>query len=1118
MPSASAALRAVVVAAVAVRATSALPLTISEGLLAGVGQQLGLAPGNGTDQWLQKWLASLNISVPPVSTSALGFNISITGMYCDGIQAGGIETTSSSLGEVTIRGKGLKASCHLDCLVVSPRGGKHDIGHVSADVDDATLGSPIRIITSSGDLALPDKIDAYDCPNNSEFDHITVATDHPVLSGLINNVLIPLLRSTIKGAACKGLDDAVNLKGTGAMQNFSREVRTFMAGKPASIVPSLPEPHSDFVDLAANPAMELVKQITVHVLGNSSSQLSLNAIMSRLLGPHGHLSLGSLYKLPVFFSIKLPKLGSVNITLKAVEMNGLNSWSSVLLEAPAAHNLSYNLSVDRMAANVSFDLSAAPDPHGGIINGSTLDESFNMTVSLGALRLAGGAFIALNQSRLGMLSIDQLVSPGCSAPAVYSAMLQEAGLAVEPLNLSVQPGASVGSLELDLDHMINAVFAMLLGLFSETIAAVVEHATEVNLTDAANGWLRNQTALAALDTCPAPANDYTSPAFGEFAGTAALLLLTIGALGLLAGTAKHLRRCTARLHGGESSPRSSSEAISPARGSPGEQSTRRQLHVAEMAEAPGQEAIPTEHFAIHSFADAQSSPTFSAEPGSPGPPTFREAQGSLGPQRLAWDCLALHPSVSRFMMAGLPLLIVADILLFAEGNFGGPGTSVYVSIQANGEEVVRLPSVKDFSLFSSITDMWNGRVYALALLIAFFSGIWPYIKLLAMLACWLMPTRKLSIKNRLRVLEWLDALGKWSLVDAFVMVLFMVAFEFDLSVAGQAPPVVRDVFDEFGGSARLLVYVKPEWGFHLFVFATLGSLILGHLMTMVHRRAYKIAEFGIRRDDEPACGCTGRSRLCDVSRPAGLHAGRAFVYGPLVSLAFSLLLVLVGLDVNTFQFRFLGLAALALGPEGSVRPFSVASLASEVPSTGLHPHAFDLVWLQFVFCVFSMWMVIAYHITLMVLWAAPLTNRLQRHGLVCAQVMNAWSALDVFMVSIMAGVLEIRQFALFIIGDKCDGLDALVAKIPPIASRVPGAITCFDVESELQPGFYVLLVAVIVSTIVGNIVMHRCSEALEALGVAKRSGTSVIALAVAGDLDEDAGALPRTALPVVSLA
>jgi hypothetical protein len=608
---------------------------------------------------------------------------------------------------------------------------------------------------------------------------------------------------------------------------------------------------------------------------------------------------------------------------------------------------------------------------------------------------------------------------------------------------------------MDIDHMINVVIAMLLGQYSETLESVVKHA----VTDAVNEWVHNRTALATLATCPAPVNTYTSPIFGEAAGTASLVLLAAGALGLIAGTVKYLGRCTCfqSLRAGGAKV----EIHTACRGL-GEQSTR--------ADAA-------------SGRDAELAET----------PAGRLPRARCAEDRPARDCLGLHPSVSKFTMLSLPILVVADIALFLQANFGGPGVSVRMAVEANGGQVVQLPSVS-FTLIGSIVDMWNGKAYPLALLVGFFSGIWPYVKLLAMLGCWLMPVRK---ESRQAVLRWLDALGKWSLVDVFVMVLFMVAFEFDLSVAEQAPQVVKDAFDEFGGSARLLVYVQPEWGFYVFVFATLGSLVLGHIMTMVHRRAYEIAEFGIRREAP-----RGRTRLCNVQRPDGRHVGRAFVYGPLCALAFSLLLVLVGLDVKAFQFRFLGLSGLALGEEGSVRPFSVVSLASEVPRANLHPRTPDLLWIQFVFCLFSMLMAIAYHALLMVLWAAPLASRWQGRGLVAAQVMSAWNALDVLVVSILAGVLEIRQFALFILGDRCDALDALLESIPPIASRLPGSVTCFDVQSELREGFFVLLTAVIVSSIVGHIVLRMCSAAL---GVEKVHDTPADATAAAG-LDGESGA------------
>lgn len=67
-------------------------------------------------------------------------------------------------------------------------------------------------------------------------------------------------------------------------------------------------------------------------------------------------------------------------------------------------------------------------------------------------------------------------------------------------------------------------------------------------------------------------------------------------------------------------------------------------------------------------------------------------------------------------------------------------------------------------------------MYPLALVVAIFSGAWPYVKLLLMLWCWLATARQLSPATRGRILEVVDLLGKWSLLDVFILVMFMVAF------------------------------------------------------------------------------------------------------------------------------------------------------------------------------------------------------------------------------------------------------------------------------------------------------------------------------------------------------
>ena len=68
---------------------------------------------------------------------------------------------------------------------------------------------------------------------------------------------------------------------------------------------------------------------------------------------------------------------------------------------------------------------------------------------------------------------------------------------------------------------------------------------------------------------------------------------------------------------------------------------------------------------------------------------------------------------------------------------------------------------------------WEAGTYFLAVIIAFFTGAWPFIKLFAMLVMWFVPTSVVSLPTRDNVLIWLDILGKWSLVDTFVMVLMV---------------------------------------------------------------------------------------------------------------------------------------------------------------------------------------------------------------------------------------------------------------------------------------------------------------------------------------------------------
>ena len=82
-------------------------------------------------------------------------------------------------------------------------------------------------------------------------------------------------------------------------------------------------------------------------------------------------------------------------------------------------------------------------------------------------------------------------------------------------------------------------------------------------------------------------------------------------------------------------------------------------------------------------------------------------------------------------------------------------------------------NVFSFTLTSSVDDFWQAKAYPLALIIAIWSGAWPYIKLLLLLVIWLHPMKGPLRKKALVIL---DQLGKFSFIDLYVMIFMAVSF------------------------------------------------------------------------------------------------------------------------------------------------------------------------------------------------------------------------------------------------------------------------------------------------------------------------------------------------------
>merc|ERR1719446_773749 len=91
-------------------------------------------------------------------------------------------------------------------------------------------------------------------------------------------------------------------------------------------------------------------------------------------------------------------------------------------------------------------------------------------------------------------------------------------------------------------------------------------------------------------------------------------------------------------------------------------------------------------------------------------------------------------------------------------------------VKDGAKQVFHAHQLMVYSLFYSIYRLYYEQdSKALAVLLICFSGILPYAKLLGMLVAWMLPLRLWSVRRRGQLLLFLDQIGKYSLVDVFVI-------------------------------------------------------------------------------------------------------------------------------------------------------------------------------------------------------------------------------------------------------------------------------------------------------------------------------------------------------------
>jgi len=416
-------------------------------------------------------------------------------------------------------------------------------------------------------------------------------------------------------------------------------------------------------------------------------------------------------------------------------------------------------------------------------------------------------------------------------------------------------------------------------------------------------------------------------------------------------------------------------------------------------------------------------------------------------------------------------------------------------------EHVPLPPIFYFTLWGSIRDEWNAGTYALSLLVAVFSLLWPFIKLTLQLLLWWLPPSALGPKAHGLALRLVDATCKFAFTNIQMVVLLMVALHFKIIAPSAGPNASIPLLD-------VTVEVTPDVGTFVFCVAMLLSLLLGHWHAYRHRvllaplRPPSAASLALAPavstpppDAQKPFSATARplplrrvafdSMLCYERRrlPCCLQLLVALgLAGCVVGVAY-------GLMVDVIELELVGVVGALLGDERTTR-WSVFSLAAAISRVTALADPLWLAILQAGFYLTVIAMPLAWPLVALALWMLPLRASTSARLLTVVEVATAWAMLDVFVVIMLTSLLSLDQFAQYTLSDDPTvvALNTALSSHAELRTLVPGEPVVLGVQPTLLPCYWLLLGAALAAVPLCVFVAHAANHAVEQQQAKRKAG------------------------------
>ncbi len=451
------------------------------------------------------------------------------------------------------------------------------------------------------------------------------------------------------------------------------------------------------------------------------------------------------------------------------------------------------------------------------------------------------------------------------------------------------------------------------------------------------------------------------------------------------------------------------------------------------------------------------------------------------------QAMVCSKDIPLFVRLSIPVVILGNIALFLSGHLSLGGT-VNISGGFAGQSF-NVDGFFEFSMVKSTIEMWNAGGQALAILIVIFSGVWPYTKQLITLILWFLPTTAVSSKRRGKILRLLDVLGKWSMVDVFVLLMTLASFR--VSIENPELSFLPE------GLYSIQLLVVPLWGLYANMLAQLLSQISSHIIIHYHRKSVNTAttaqasdwNIGTSDESETVTAALRKHQFqLDYeasTKRASVREGTEWVLSAAM-LAF-VALVICGCVLPSFSIETLGLVGLAVESGQQFQEakafYSVFGLAKMIMEEARYLNTASnyvgLGTLASLLVITAFLVPLAQSCSLAVQWFVPTTKKQRKNNLVANEVLSAWQYMEVYVSSIIIAAWQLGGVSEYMINAYCGSLKNFFTGLSYYGILKEEDAQCFRVDASVEVASWLLVAASILLLAINHFITSASKQKIQ---------------------------------------